>query len=103
HFLGNGWMMETQVISQKYQNTFSVIPYLDNVSQAIHAERYQQYNHGKYFNTSYRLSLTWKPAKQILHHLSSFTLNDTNLDDNSHFAYIFEQFAKQCEAFVNYL
>lgn len=104
HILGNGWMLETQVISKKFQPpSFFESDSPEYVSNLINKERYKQYQKGEYYDTVYRLSLSWKPTSQTVHRLKSFTLNDSNKVENQYLNSILEQFEKKGNEFIDYL
>jgi type IV secretion system protein TrbE len=103
HFLGNGWMVETQIISQPYQPPPKTIHYPEIVSSILNDERRQQYANTEYYNTLYRLSITWKPPSHMLQKLERFTFSMKNETKPKHFSLVFDEFKKRCTEFINYL
>ena len=74
-FLGNGWMVETNVISENFSHYHQSREFPDIVSALIDDERRIQYQHGEYYKTAYYLSITWKPEQLIASKLRQFALD----------------------------
>ena len=74
-FLGNGWMVETNVLSQPLPPITSIQAFPDRVSALIDDERRWQYGNHHYFKSTYYLSLTWKPDIKLKSALKRFAWN----------------------------
>lgn len=60
-FLGDGWLLETQVMSSPVNRMSLNEPFPDPVSECIENERQAMIASGRYYQSNYFLSLTWKP------------------------------------------
>ncbi|OGT50855.1 MAG: hypothetical protein A3F17_09315 [Gammaproteobacteria bacterium RIFCSPHIGHO2_12_FULL_41_15] len=72
-FLGDGWMVETNVVTAPYKREKRSRVFPDVVSAIIDDECSLQSEH--YFQSTYYLSITWKPSDLIASPLRKFILN----------------------------
>lgn len=70
--LGNGWMVETNVLSQPIVDTPQTVTDPATVAELIQQEREQMMASGRYYQTRYYLSVTWKPNQLIDKRLRRF-------------------------------
>ena len=108
-FLGNGFMVEANVMSQHRALPMAPREFPDIVSALIDDERRLQYQSGHYFKTQYILSITWKPEQLVASKLRRFAL--THADYKSPrspvsrvcFEKELQYFNKKLSAFIGYL
>jgi len=102
-FLGNGFMVETNVISRcnALYNAPSEFP--DVVSALIDDERRLQYQSGYYFQTEHYLSITWKPEQMVASKLRQFALTSAEHTSHIGFEEELQKFNKTVNEFVGYL
>lgn len=105
NFLGNGWMIETNVMSQRFTAHTKPQEFPDVVSALIDDERRLQYQEGRYFKTIYYLSITWKPEQLMASKLRRFAIDnrDAERNDKKGLEVELEQFDKTVKEFVGYL
>lgn len=99
--LDDGWMVETNVISQPYRPSATTQEFPDIVSALIDDERRLQFSQGEYFVTEQILSVTWKPDKLMPAKLRQFALTKDQqgegIEKNS------QLFKKKVAEFTGYL
>ncbi len=74
--LGDGWMVETNVITHAYHSKPGSENFPDLVSAIIDDERSLQFQSGAYFKSCYYLSITWKPADFVGSKAKKFILSN---------------------------
>ncbi len=74
--LGDGWMVETNVITSQYHSEPQSKNFPDIVSAIIDDERSLQFQSGAYFKSCYYLSITWKPADVVSSKARKFILSN---------------------------
>ena len=100
-FLGNGWMIEVNVTSQPFENIAKPREFPEMVSALIDDERRSQYRNNHYFQTTYYLSVTWRPENKLASVLKKFTLNAD--DTKSSILDTLEHFNKQLASYTQFL
>lgn len=73
--LGDGWLIETNVMVNPLCYQKSEKPFPDIVSAILDDERRQRYQDGSYFEHQLIISFTWKPPQQTLSQLSRFAVD----------------------------
>lgn len=101
-FLGDGWMVETNVISMPFNYYSKPREFPEIVSALIDDERRNQYQDNHYFKTTHYLSITWKSNAIIESHLKKFAVQKSNVvHQNENKA--LETFNQKVSEFINYL
>ncbi len=100
-FLGDGWMVETNVISLPFQTEEGAREYPDVVSALIADERRLQFQHDHYFQNSTYLTLSYKPDQQQLSRFKQFAINGAAKHDE--FNDTLNSFNKTVNEFIGYL
>lgn len=78
--LGDGWMIETNVITSHYHSEPHSENFPDIVSALIDDERSLQFQSGDYFKSCYYFSITWKPAEVVSSKARKFILSNQSKD-----------------------
>lgn len=100
-FLTDGWMLETNVISRVAHYDSKPKSFPDPVSALINDECRMDANSGHYFTTSYRVSLTYKPAKPIYSFWRQFVFTESVAETNWSNDKL--HFDEVCRQFIGYL
>ncbi len=104
-FLGNGWMVETNVVSHLLQSSTEPQEFPEVVSALIDDERRLQYQEGHYFTTTHYLSITWKPEQLMASRLRRFAMEGAAMrpDSASRLGEELRQFNKTVGEWLGYL
>jgi len=100
-FLGDGWLLETQVISHPIKPVKASIDFPDPVSEVIEKERQSMIASGRYYQTDYYLSITWKPSELIDRRLRHFIWGKKSKAQGIEEQV--EQFQKKVSEFIGFL
>lgn len=103
NFLGDGWMLETNVISLPFNFYAKSREFPEIVSALIDDERRMQYQDSTYFKTTYYLSITYKPASAMQSKLKRFALGNKKSTQNQDLEDDIIAFDKKVGEFINYL
>lgn len=103
NFLGDGWMLETNVVSLPFNFYAKPREFPEIVSALIDDERRQQYQDSAYFKTTYYLSVTYKPVSALQSKLKRFALGNKKASTTDALTEDLEQFDKKIGEFINYL
>lgn len=101
--LGDGWMVETNVLTQPLQYSQRTRPFPEVASALIDDERRLQYQSARYFQTTYYLSLTWKPGSEVRSKLARFTRNTPPAQKSLPLSDDVHHFTTKANEFVGYL
>jgi type IV secretion/conjugal transfer VirB4 family ATPase len=101
-FLGNGWMVETNVASEIFKDYANPQNFPDIVSALIDDERRLQYQGQCYFKTTHYLTITWKPEQLIESKLRYFAIEGDNKRESG-FEEQLKQFDKTIQEFTGFL
>lgn len=101
-FLGNGWMVETNVASETFKGYADSQVFPEVVSALIDDERRLQYQGQCYFKTTHYLSVTWKPEQLIASKLRYFAIEGDDKRESGFEAQL-KQFDKTLEEFTGFL
>ncbi|OGO93652.1 MAG: hypothetical protein A3F10_06955 [Coxiella sp. RIFCSPHIGHO2_12_FULL_42_15] len=100
-FLGDGWMVETNVITIPFYYETKPREFDEIVSAIIDDEHILQFQSGQYLKSQYYLSITWKPVDLVSKHARKFILNteknDTDLEKT------IQQFETKVSEFIGFL
>lgn len=102
NFLGNGWMVETNVASNIFKDYADSQVFPEVVSALIDDERRLQYQGQCYFKTTHYLTLTWKPEQLIESKLRYFAI-EGDVKQESGFEAQLKQFDKTIQEFTGFL
>lgn len=102
-FLGNGWMVETQVISQPFQGYAKPQEFPNMVSALIDDERRQQFHHQAYFQTEYYISITWKPESLMHRQFRHFLIDENGDEKVSDFSEELQRFNQKVQEWMGFL
>lgn len=100
-FLGDGWLLETNVISHVIGLEEVSISYPDPMSKCIAKERDEMVASGRYYQTEYFLSLTYLPPKKIEHSFWRFLFKRKQQEQDQKQA--MADFQKQVSEFIGFL
>ncbi len=78
--LGDGWMVETNIIGRSYMPSAAAQDFPEILSALIDDERRLQFSQGDYFITEQILSITWKPDRLMPAKLRQFALTNEQQD-----------------------
>lgn len=101
-FLGNGWMVETNVASEIFNNYAKPQVFPEVISALIDDERRMQYQGEFYFKTTHYLTITWKPEQFIESKLRYFAIEGQD-KQTSGFEEQLKQFDKTLQQFTGFL
>src|SRR3990167_6000841 len=102
-FLGNGWMVETHVLTQPFQGYSKPQEFPNVVSALIDDERRQQFHQENYFQTEYYLSITWKPESLVQRKFRKFLIDESGKEKNSVFTEQMTQFNQRVQEYIGFL
>lgn len=102
-FLGDNWMVESNVVSLPFNYYASSREFPEIVSALIDDERRSQYQDDAYFKTMHYLSVTYKPESHMQSNLKKFAVRNEDQLLHSDFDKTLEQFNKKISEFINYL
>lgn len=100
-FLGDGWMIETNVLSQPFEGYPKPRQFPDIVSALIDDERRLQYEGCDYFKNTNVLSLTYKPNTVMASKLSRFSVD--GVDNTDEFSNQLDHFNRQVNEYLGFL
>lgn len=100
-FLGNGWMVETNVASEIFKDYADSQDFPEIVSALIDDERRLQYQGQCYFKTTHYLTITWKPEQLIASKLRYFAI-EGDIKRESGFDMQLKQFDKVIQEFTGF-
>lgn len=102
-FLGNGWMVETNVISQPFQGYAKAQEFPNMVSALIDDERRQQFHHEQYFQTHSYVSITWKQESLVQRKFRRFVIDDVGEEKASDFSQQLLSFNQKVQEWMGFL
>lgn len=102
-FLGDNWMIETNVLSQPFSYAVKSREFPEVVSALFDDERREQFQNQHYFTTTHYLSISWKPDSELQSQLKKFALNDKTTAGDSDWDKTLGQFNQKVTDFINYL
>ncbi len=102
-FLGDNWMVETNVISEQFNYYANTREFPEIVSALIDDERRNQYQQDAYFKTTHYLSITWKPQNHLQSGLQKFALQADGEKVDLDYQKILNQFDQKVQEYLNYL
>ncbi len=102
-FLGNGWMVETNVVSLPFQGYAKPHEFPSVVSALIDDERRQQFHSQHYFQTHYYISITWKPDSLMNRKLRQFAIDNAGGENTSAFSDQLETFNQRVNEWIGFL
>src|SRR5262249_52032838 len=102
-FLGDGFMVEANVLSHYHEDYSPPSEFPDVVSALIDDERRWQYQSDRYFETSFILSITWKPTELMASKLRQFALTESERASSPSFEEERREFNQRVGEFIGYL
>lgn len=101
--LGNGWMIETNIISTPLKGDKPSRDFPEIVSAILDDERRLQLQQGHYFQSTYILSITYKPEKMLDMKLRHFAVENNNQAPNDTIDEQLTFFNKKVNEVIGYL
>ena len=100
-FLGDGFMVEANLVSKRFDYQTSTREFPDLVSALIDDERRIQYQDCDYFENTYFLSVSWRPEQMMQSKLRKFAIDSE--DAQGGFDKCLTQFDQKIEEYTSYL